>query len=132
MIYVIYAVSVLFILLSSTMLYVFYRQRDFGLLVMGVTYGVSGVLAIALPHWWPLAAVGSLFSRRVRRAAAVAAIADAAWEYARLRPGLDPLRFALARRLDDAAYGAGVWWGALRGRSIRALLPAITTRQRRS
>src|SRR5690606_4160331 len=83
-------------------------------------------------HWWPLAAVGSLFSRRVRRAAAVAAIADAAWEYARLRPGLDPLRFALARRLDDAAYGAGVWWGALRGRSIRALLPAITTRQRRS
>jgi hypothetical protein len=56
MIYVIYAVSVLFILLSSTMLYVFYRQRDFGLLVLGVTYGVSGVLAIALPHWWPLAA----------------------------------------------------------------------------
>ncbi|HEY7657444.1 MAG TPA: hypothetical protein VH881_11310 [Burkholderiales bacterium] len=56
MIYVIYAVSVLFILLSSTMLYVFYRQRDFSLLVMGVTYGVSGMLAIALPHWWPLAA----------------------------------------------------------------------------
>jgi hypothetical protein len=56
MIYVIYVVSVLFILLSSTMLYVFYRQRDFSLLVMGVTYGVSGVLALALPHWWPLAA----------------------------------------------------------------------------
>ena len=56
MIYVIYAVAVLFILLSSTMLYVFYRQRDFSLLVMGVTYGVSGVLALALPHWWPLAA----------------------------------------------------------------------------
>ena len=56
MIYIIYAVAVLFILLSSTMLYVFYRQRDLGLLVMGVTYGVSGVLALALPHWWPLAA----------------------------------------------------------------------------
>ena len=56
MIYVIYAVAVLFILLSSTMLYVFYRQRDFSLLVLGVTYGVSGVLALALPHWWPLAA----------------------------------------------------------------------------
>lgn len=99
-------------------------------------FGLSAVaaqgVALLVRHWWPLAAVGSLFSRRVRRAAAVAAIADAAWEYARLRPGLDPLRFALARRLDDAAYGAGVWWGALRGRSIRALLPAITTRQRRS
>jgi hypothetical protein len=23
---------------------------------MGVTYSVSGVLALALPHWWPLAA----------------------------------------------------------------------------
>lgn len=56
MICVIYTVAVLFLLLSSTMLYVFYRQRDFGLLVMGVTYGVSGVLALALPHWWPLAA----------------------------------------------------------------------------
>jgi len=56
MIYVIYVVSVLFILLSGTMLYVFYRQRDFGVLVMGVTYGLSGMLALALPHWWPLAA----------------------------------------------------------------------------
>jgi len=56
MIYAIYVVSVLFILLSGTMLYVFYRQRDFGVLVMGVTYGLSGMLALALPHWWPLAA----------------------------------------------------------------------------
>jgi len=56
MIYVIYIVSVLFILLACTMLYVFFRERDFGLLVMGVTYGVSGVLALALPHWWPLVA----------------------------------------------------------------------------
>ena len=56
MIYVITVVSVLYLLLACTMLYVFYRQRDFGLLVMGVTYSVSGVLALALPHWWPLAA----------------------------------------------------------------------------
>jgi hypothetical protein len=56
---------------------------------------------------------------------AVAAAADAVWEYARLRPDLDPVRFAAARRLDDLAYGAGVWWGAWRARSAAALLPVI-------
>jgi len=35
-----------------------------------------------------------------------------------------PVRFIVARRLDDLAYGAGLWWGALRSRSPRALLPA--------
>ena len=30
----------------------------------------------------------------------------------------------LARRLDDLAYGAGLWWGAARARDPRALLPA--------
>jgi mycofactocin glycosyltransferase len=34
------------------------------------------------------------------------------------------LRFAAARRLEDLAYGAGLWWGALRARDPRALLPA--------
>ena len=62
----------------------------------------------------------------------VAAIADTVWEYARLRPRLDPVRFALARRLDDLAYGAGVWWASLRGRSVRALLPAIVRTERPS
>ena len=56
MVYVIYAFGGLYIVLCATMLYVFYRGRYFGLFLMGVTYGTSGVLAIALPHWWPLVA----------------------------------------------------------------------------
>jgi hypothetical protein len=36
----------------------------------------------------------------------------ATWEYVWLRPRLDPLRFALAKRLDDLAYSAGLWWAA--------------------
>jgi hypothetical protein len=56
MVYVIYGFAGLFIALSCTMLYVFHRERNFGLFIMGVTYGASGVLAIALPHWWPLVA----------------------------------------------------------------------------
>lgn len=88
--------------------------------------------ALLLRHWWPLSLTGSLFSRRLRRAVSVAAIADAVVEYSRVSPGLDPVRFVIARRLDDLAYGAGVWAGAFRGRSARSLLPDITraTRER--
>jgi len=56
MIYIIYVLAGLFIALSCAMLYAFYRGRNFGLFIMGVTYGTSGVLALALPHWWPLVA----------------------------------------------------------------------------
>jgi hypothetical protein len=60
-------------------------------------------------------------------------VLDAALEYRRTRPNLDFGRFALARRLDDIAYGFGVWKSALKGRTVRALLPDIVTgRARRS
>ena len=95
-------------------------------------YGLVGAIAqgfaLLLRHWWPLTAIGCLVSRRVRRAVVVAALADTAWEYARTRPRLDPVRFGVARRLDDAAYGAGVWWSALRGRTPRSLLPDVRRR----
>lgn len=84
------------------------------------------VSALLLRHWWPLGLAGSLFSRRLRRAVALAAVADGVVEYLRVAPDLDPARFVIARRLDDLAYGAGVWAGAFRGRSVRSLLPDIT------
>jgi hypothetical protein len=56
MIYVTYVVAGIFIALAFAMLYVFYRTSQFGLFVMGLTYGCSGLLAILLGHWWPLAA----------------------------------------------------------------------------
>lgn len=91
----------------------------------GVIASVAQGFALLLRHWWPLTVVGCLFSRRLRTATFVAAVIDTVWEYVRVRPRIDPFRFAIARRLDDAAYGAGVWWGAIRGRSWRALMPAI-------
>ena len=56
LIYVIYAFAAVFIVVSFTMLYVFYRSSHFGMFVMGLTYGCSGLLAILLGHWWPLVA----------------------------------------------------------------------------
>ncbi|KRE22955.1 mycofactocin biosynthesis glycosyltransferase MftF [Agromyces sp. Soil535] len=95
-------------------------------------YGLVGAVAqgfaLLLRHWWPLTAIGCLVSRRVRRAVLVASVADTVWEFARTRPRLDPVRFGIARRLDDAAYGAGVWWSAIRGRSPKALLPDLRRR----
>jgi mycofactocin system glycosyltransferase len=76
-------------------------------------------------HYWPLAAVACLGSPRARRAVLVAAVADGLADHRRTAPRLDPVRYVVARRLDDLAYGAGVWWGALGARSPRALLPRL-------
>jgi mycofactocin system glycosyltransferase len=80
-------------------------------------------------HHWPAALVAALLSRRARRWALGAAAADAvlAWWPQRARVG--PVRFAAARRLEDLAYGAGLWWGAARARDARALLPARPPRE---
>src|SRR5690606_11492263 len=51
----VYIVGGLFIVLAGAMLFVFHRSRHFGMFLMGITYAASGLLAIALPHWWPLA-----------------------------------------------------------------------------
>ncbi|MFD1717287.1 mycofactocin biosynthesis glycosyltransferase MftF [Georgenia deserti] len=95
----------------------------------GLASAVAQGFALAVRHWWPATVAAALVSRRARRLLAVAGLADAAWEYLRLRPDLDPARFALARRLDDLAYGAGVWWSAWRARSPKALLPAVVRRR---
>lgn len=92
----------------------------------GALAALAQTSALLNRHWWPLTVVGCVASRRVRRAAAVAALADIALEYRRDRSNLDPVRYGLARRLDDLAYGAGVWLSAVRGRSTTALRPRIT------
>jgi mycofactocin system glycosyltransferase len=78
----------------------------------------------ATRHHWPLALAVAAVSGRARRRLAVVAAADALAAWWPHRRAIDPARFALARRLDDLGYGAGLWWGALRAGSPRALLPA--------
>lgn len=103
-------------------------QLGLYLATRGSIAAYAQTMGLLLRHWWPLALLGCIFSRRMRRAVAVACLADAAWEYRRSKPHLDPLRFLLARRLDDVAYGAGVWFGAIKGGAIRCLLPDIRWR----
>jgi mycofactocin system glycosyltransferase len=96
-----------------------------GLTARGLMAAQTQTMALLVRHWWPLAVTASIFSRRLRRALLISCLVDALWEYRRTRPQLDPFRFALARRLDDLAYGSGVWYSALKGRSLRCLLPDV-------
>jgi len=61
--------------------------------------------------WWPATLVTAALTPRLRLPLAAAALAPAVGEWRRLRPPLDPVRWTIARVLDDAAYGWGVWSG---------------------
>ncbi|MFD8813096.1 mycofactocin biosynthesis glycosyltransferase MftF, partial [Streptomyces sp. NPDC059627] len=98
----------------------------------GAVGAVSQTGALLTRHWWPLAALGCAVSPRMRRAVAVAALADVALEYRPGRLGLDPLRYAVARRLDDLAYGSGVWYSAVKGRGTASLRPRLWSRNKSS
>ena len=75
-------------------------------------------------HYWPMAAVAALASRRARRTVAAVAVGSALVDWYRAGPGRPPLpAFLLARRLDDLAYGAGLWWGAATHRTLQPLRP---------
>ncbi|CAN5199201.1 mycofactocin biosynthesis glycosyltransferase MftF [soil metagenome] len=101
-----------------------------GLTANGTVAALVQGSALLLRHWWPVTAVACVFSPAIRRATAFAAAADIVVEFARTTTTLDPVRFGLARRLDDLAYGAGVWYSAIRGRSLTALLPDFRGKER--
>ena len=82
----------------------------------------------ATRHHWPAALVAALVSRRARGWVLTAALADAVLAWWPQRRAIGFARFAVGRRLDDLGYGAGLWWGAIRQREPRALLPAAPPR----
>ena len=61
--------------------------------------------------WWPATLAVATLTPRLRLPLAAAALAPALLEWRHLRPPLDPVRWTIARLLDDAAYGWGVWRG---------------------
>ena len=94
------------------------------LAVRGLGWALRQEAALLLRHWWPAAAVGGLTSQQVRRALLSALVIDTALaitenQQSRTRV---PLHGLLAgRRLDDLAYGSGLWRGALKARATRVL-----------
>lgn len=92
--------------------------------VQGLGWAVRQESALLLRHWWPLTAAGLFGSRTLRRVVISALIVDLAIALAERRQNRIDLPTLIAgRRLDDFAYGSGLWWGALCVRSPVALMP---------
>ena len=79
--------------------------------------------------WSPALLLGLAF-RRTRTASALALVLPALGDWVPNRDALDPLRFAALHVADDAAYGAGVWAGCARERTVVPLVPRISWRSR--
>jgi mycofactocin glycosyltransferase len=100
----------------------------------GLGWALRQESALVLRHWWPAMFGAAVVSRTARRMIVsamavdlVAGAAESSWR--------QPVTIFAGRRLDDFAYGAGLWWGALRSGSLDCLklrLTAVRWRGRRS
>ncbi|GAB7059593.1 mycofactocin biosynthesis glycosyltransferase MftF [Streptomyces mexicanus] len=86
------------------------------------------LLRCATRHHWPLAAAAAAVDRRARYALLVAAVAEGLLDHHRSGSPLSPLAHTTLRRLDDLAYGWGVWQGAVRRRTAAPLKPRLALR----
>ncbi|MFN6551530.1 mycofactocin biosynthesis glycosyltransferase MftF [Mycolicibacterium septicum] len=83
-------------------------------------------------HYWPVALIAALLFRRARHAVLVAAVLDGVVDWASRRGNADDdtkpvglLAHILLKRLDDLAYGIGLWTGVVRERQLGALKPQL-------
>ena len=79
-------------------------------------------------HYWPVAALAALMSRRARHVLVSCAAIEGLLDYRRSGSNLNPLIYLMIRRLDDMAYGAGLWRGAIRYRTAAPLVPRLVLR----
>jgi mycofactocin system glycosyltransferase len=85
-------------------------------------------------HYWPVALLAAIVSRHCRRVVVIAAIVDGVVDWLRRRGATDDdakpiglLTYLLLKRVDDLAYGIGLWCGVVRERNIGPLKPQIRT-----
>ena len=91
----------------------------------GAGWTVMGLGRAATMLAGPLVVGLAASGRRGRRAAAALVFVPPVVDWVRLRPDLDLPRWVAASVADDLAYGAGVWIGCLRGRTVAPLLPVV-------
>jgi mycofactocin glycosyltransferase len=85
-------------------------------------------------HYWPVALIAAVFFRRCRHLVLVAAVVDGVVDWATRNADADDevkrvglLAYLLLKRLDDIAYGLGLWKGVVAERHLGALKPQIRT-----
>ena len=95
----------------------------------GTTRAALPALGSLARAWSPALVLGLAF-RRTRRASALALLLPALADWAADRDGANPVRAAALRVADDVAYGAGVWLGCARERTLVPLIPRVSWRSR--
>ncbi len=95
----------------------------------GTTRAALPALGALARAWSPAFVIGLAF-RRTRRASALALLLPALGDWAADRDGADPVRATALHVADDVAYGAGVWLGCARERTLVPLVPRISWRSR--
>lgn len=98
-----------------------------------VGFGLLQAAGAICRHYWPVAILLALISARFRRLAIEVAMAEGVVSWVRhvlaepsVAPPMGPLAYTVFRRLDDLAYGAGLWQGAVVARDFGALRPVLT------
>lgn len=85
-----------------------------------------------LRHYWPITLLVALAVPGFRRYVVQLALAEGLVLWVRNEvkqgesPGVGPVGYVVMHRLDDLAYGVGLWQGAAAARSVAALLPVVT------
>jgi mycofactocin glycosyltransferase len=83
-------------------------------------------------HYWPVALLAAIVFRQCRRVVLIAAVVDGVVDWASRRASAEDdakpiglLTYLLLKRVDDLAYGLGLWYGVVRERNIGPLKPQI-------
>jgi mycofactocin system glycosyltransferase len=96
----------------------------------------DGTVRAAVPAWGDLTRAASpalllgLAFRRSRKAAALALLVPALADWWGDRSDVDLVSYVALHVADDAAYGAGVWLGCARERTMAPLVPRVSLRAR--
>jgi mycofactocin glycosyltransferase len=108
------------------------RVRAATLLTLAALRGTGEQLSrCVVRDYWPLAIVAAVLSRRARRVVIAGAVLDGILDHRRCGRPQSLLAHLLLRRLDNIAYGTGLWAGAVRSGSFAHLLPRFATRTAR-
>ena len=101
------------------------RRTAHRLVIRGHLGAAEQLANAVIRPWLPFTLAASMCSRRIRRGAVVAAVGTSLMEWRRRSPGIDPVTWTALHWLDDGAYTAGVWVGAVRQRSSGPLRPRL-------
>ncbi|MDT5093641.1 MAG: mycofactocin glycosyltransferase [Mycobacterium sp.] len=85
-------------------------------------------------HYWPIALIAAILFRRFRHIVLIAAVIDGVADWVSRHKNVDVetkqlgiVPYLVLKRLDDLAYGAGMWTGMVQERHPGPLKPQIRT-----